>query len=260
MTKSIGVISGKGGTGKTIFSINLSIALNQLGKKTVLIDGNITMPHVAQYLGIENFNFTLNDVLKEKVNILNAFYNFNGIKILPSSTKIEDLKDVDIKKLKRNVEILKKSGNIDFIIIDGAPGIGKEALAIIEASDDIILVTNPFDQMIEDVLKLKEILSYFGNKKAHLVLNMGFWPSKSKIEEIEQKTKMKVLGIIPTDKKIQKSLINRIPLMEYSKKSITAECFRIIASKISEEEYNQSLKFKIFSQIMELKNKLEYIL
>ena len=218
------------------------------------------MPHIARYLGIENFNFTLNDVLKEKVNILNAFYNFNGIKVLPASTNIEDLKDIDIKKLKRNVEILKKNGDIDFIIIDGAPGIGKEALAAIESSDEIVLVTNPFDQMIEDAIKLKEILSYFDNKRAYLVLNMGFWPTKEKMEEIEQKTKMKILGIIPNDKKIQKSLINRIPLLEYSKNSITAECFRIIASKISEEEYKESLKFKIFAQIMELKSKLEYIL
>lgn len=260
MTKVIGILSGKGGTGKTTVAINLSLALNQLGKKVILIDGNLTMPHVASYLGLEVSDLNLNNVLNNKVDINSAFYSFNGIKILPASNKIEDLNELDLKKMKNILENLKKNGNFDFIIIDGAPGIGKEALAIIDVSDEILLVTNPFDQMIDDIIRMKEVISYFGKKRVFLILNMGFWPSKDKIKEIEKKTKIEVLGVIPTDKKLQYSLINRIPFLEFSRNSITSECFKMIASKISEEEYKESFKFKLFNQLMEFKNKMSLFL
>jgi len=246
MTKTLGVLSGKGRTGKTTFSINLAIALNKLGKKVALIDMNITMPHVASYLGISP-KFTINDVALKRVGINEAFVNLNGIKILAASSNLKDLVEFDIREVKRQIDYLKKQKIFDFIILDGAPGIGKEALYIVELSEEIILVSSPFDQFVEDVKRVREIVKEFGNREISLVLNMGLWPNEGKIKEIENSTKIKVIGVIPQDKKIQFSLINRIPLLEFSPKSITAECFKTIAARISNEEYKESLKLKVFN-------------
>ena len=64
LTKIIGIISGKGGVGKTTFSANLAIALSNFGKRVVVVDCNITTPHLAYYLGAKNYSITLNNVLK----------------------------------------------------------------------------------------------------------------------------------------------------------------------------------------------------
>jgi len=245
MTKTLGILSGKGGTGKTTFSINLALALSRLGKKVALIDMNITMPHVASYLGLTP-RFTINDVASKKVGINEAFVNYNGIKVLAASKNFEDLANFDIKEVKRQIEYLKKQKLFDFIIVDGAPGIGKEALSVIELSDEIIFVSSPFEQFVEDVKRVKEIVKEFGNREMSLVLNMGFWPSEKKIKEIENNVKIKVIGTIPYDKKVQFSLINRIPILEFSPKSITTECFKAIAARIADEEYNGSLKLKFY--------------
>jgi MinD-like ATPase involved in chromosome partitioning or flagellar assembly len=114
MTKILGILSGKGGTGKTTFSINLSIALNSFGKKVALIDMNITMPHISSYLGITP-RFTINDVARRKVNINDALLNFNGIKILSASRELKDLDRFDFKEVKRQFEFLKK--NREFLIL-----------------------------------------------------------------------------------------------------------------------------------------------
>jgi MinD-like ATPase involved in chromosome partitioning or flagellar assembly len=219
MTKILGILSGKGGTGKTTFSINLSFALNSFGKKVALIDMNITMPHISSYLGITS-KFTINDVAKRKANINDALLNFNGIKILPANRELKDLDGFDVKEVKRQFEFLKNQRIFDFIILDG--GIGKEALYVIDLSDEIIFVSNTFDQFIEDVKRVKEIVKEFGKKEMSIVLNMGFWPDEKKIREIENNTNIKVIGAIPQDSKIQTSLINRIPLLEFSPRSISA--------------------------------------
>ncbi len=245
MTKTLGILSGKGGTGKTTFSINLALALKKLGKKVALIDMNITMPHVASYLGLTP-SFTINDVASKKIGINEAFVNFNGVKILAASKNLEDLVRFDIKEMKRQIEYLKKQKIFDFIIIDGAPGIGKEALHVIELSDEIIFVSSPFDQFIEDVKRFKEIIKEIGDRETSLVLNMGFWPSEKKIKEIEDDLKIKVIGVIPHDKKAQFSLLNRIPLLEFSPKSITTECFKAIAARIADEEFEESIKLKFY--------------
>jgi len=251
MTKILGILSGKGGTGKTTFSINLSFALNSFGKKVALVDMNITMPHISSYLGITP-KFTINDIAKRKANINDALLNFNGIKILPASRELKDLDGFDVKEVKRQFEFLKKQKTFDFIILDGAPGIGKEALYVIDLSDEIIFVSNPFDQFIEDVKRVKEIVKEFGGKEMSIVLNMGFWPDEKKIREIENNTNIKVIGVIPQDSKIQISLINRIPLLEFSPRCIPAECFRSIAAKICEEEYKESFKLKIFKEVQKI--------
>jgi septum site-determining protein MinD len=259
MTKILGILSGKGGTGKTTFSINLAFALNKFGKKVALIDMNITMPHVASYLGLFP-KFTINDVASKKVGINDAFTNFNGIKVIAASNSLDDLKDFDIKEVKRQLEYLKRQKIFDFIILDGAPGIGKEALYVIDLSDEIIFVSNPFDQFVEDVKRVKEVVKEMGNKQMSLVLNMGFWPTEEKIKEIEDGTKLKVIGVIPHDKKIQFSLINRIPLLEFSPKSISAECFKAIAARIADEEYEESWKLKFFRGFNKLINSINTFL
>jgi len=61
-TRVIGVISGKGGVGKTTFSANLGIALSTFGEKTLIVDCNVTTPHLRYYLGVKDFSTTLNNV------------------------------------------------------------------------------------------------------------------------------------------------------------------------------------------------------
>ena len=65
MGESIGILSIKGGVGKTTTTVSLGAALAQQGKNVLLVDGNFSAPNLALHLGIVQPEISLYDVLKE---------------------------------------------------------------------------------------------------------------------------------------------------------------------------------------------------
>src|SRR3989344_167396 len=126
-TRTIGIISGKSGVGKTGIAINLAAVLREYyDKKVLLIDLNITTPHVGLYLGLYSTPMTLNDAIRMNTDIKKCIYEHScKIDVMPSSIKITDLKDVNLDFLKQKLEIIKDE--YDFIILDSSPGFGKES-------------------------------------------------------------------------------------------------------------------------------------
>ena len=82
--RKILVCSAKGGVGKTTCAINISSALNRLGRDVTLVDCNFTTPNVGLYYGIANVNKTIHEVMNKKGNINNVVYlHKSGTKIIP---------------------------------------------------------------------------------------------------------------------------------------------------------------------------------
>lgn len=59
MTQVLSVISGKGGVGKTLLTAALGIQLSRMGKKVLLIDGDMGLRNLDLILGVENECFTI---------------------------------------------------------------------------------------------------------------------------------------------------------------------------------------------------------
>jgi septum site-determining protein MinD len=104
LTRVIGIVSGKGGVGKTTLTVNLGVALSKLGKKVIVVDCNLSTPHLSYYLGAYKYTTTLNDALLGRTDIKNALYHHNNVMFVPASLAMEDLISLDIIKLKKHVE------------------------------------------------------------------------------------------------------------------------------------------------------------
>ena len=142
MTRIIACVSGKGGAGKTTLVANLGIALARMGKDVTVIDANLTTPNLGLHLGVPLSPITIHDVLKGKANIAQAIYRHeSGLKVIPAGIALKDLKGVDARDL--STAILDLLGNTEIVLIDAAAGLGREALAAVEASDEMLLITNP---------------------------------------------------------------------------------------------------------------------
>lgn len=253
MTRIIGIISGKGGVGKSTVAANLAVALQKFKKSVSLIDCNLSTPHLSYYLGVTDYITTINDVLANKVDVISAMYNYNGIRYLPASLKFEDLIGVELANLKKHISKLEKK--TDFAILDAAPGLGKEALSVMDASNEIIFVTTPFVPMISDVFRCKEVLNQFGNKKMSLILNMvTYGRHELKKNVVEELTGLPVMGEIPFDQTITESLVARYPVIEYKPNSLSSINFMRIASLLTEKDYEIPMKVKWYKLFTAIRN------
>ncbi|MHA1742774.1 MAG: P-loop NTPase [Candidatus Heimdallarchaeota archaeon] len=232
MTRIIGVASGKGGVGKTTFATNLAIALTKLAQKVVLVDCNVTTPHLSYYLGADTYSFTINDVLSKKVDIESALSNFYGVMFLPASTNVADLDGINIMDLKHHVKKLE-TPLIDFVLLDSAPGLGREAVSVLEACDEIFFITTPTVPNLMDVKRCAEVVRELDNKKLSLVLNMV---DSAKYElpyhEIEKMIQIPVLAKIPFDKNVINSVAAGEPVLLQKPNSPASVQFMQLAANL----------------------------
>lgn len=238
MTRIIGVVSGKGGVGKTTFAANLGISLSNFGKRVVVIDCNITAPHLAYYLGAKNYSITLNDVLKGNVDVNFAPMDKNGVMFIPCSEDIEDLMRIDFDSLKRHVRKLAEDGNFDYVVLDSAPGLGREAISTLKACDEIIFVTTPTIPTIMDMTRCAEAAGKLGHKRFSIVLNMVRGrPFELRIEDAQNLFGIPLIGAIPFDENIMDSTAQGIPFLWYRGNSRTSKYFMNIAANLLGIEY-----------------------
>ncbi|MGC8812522.1 MAG: P-loop NTPase [Candidatus Aenigmatarchaeota archaeon] len=236
MVRLIAIASGKGGVGKTTLATNLAIALNQLGYRVIVIDANLTTPHLSYYLGLPEYSVTLNDILRGKEDIRHAVTSYNGVMFVPSSLNPSDILGVDIKYLKYSIKRLDLP-MIDFVFVDCAPGLGREAVCGMDACDEIIFVTTPTIPNMMDVKRTMEMIDLRG-KKLWLVLNMvGLGKYEFKKEQVEELLGLPVLGQIPFDKNVIDSVAFGVPLLKFKSKSPAGVRYMQIAHQLVGKEF-----------------------
>ena len=142
MARVIAVASGKGGVGKTTIAANLGIALSLHQEDVVVLDLDVAMANLELILGLEDKPVTLQDVLSGRDTIHNAVYEGpGGVKIVPAGLSLYGLKDMRLERLEEVLESLTE--DIDILLIDAPGGLERDALAALEVSNELILVTTP---------------------------------------------------------------------------------------------------------------------
>ncbi|MFC2143881.1 cell division ATPase MinD [Candidatus Aenigmatarchaeota archaeon] len=248
MTRIIGVISGKGGVGKTTLVVNLGAALaSKFNKDVIIVDCNVTSSHLGLYLGMYYYPTSLNQVLLGEERIDKAIYNYSipGLRIIPASLSLNDLKGVDVAEMKKHIKEL--FGSADIILLDGAPGFGREVMACIQASDEVIFVTTPYVPPLIDTIKCFNAVNEIGAKPIGIVLNMCKEGRHELLSnDIEQMVELPVISQIPRDKNVLKSLSAKLPVIDYNPRSKASREIIKLAAHIAGEEYKHD---GLFSRI-----------
>jgi len=231
------VASGKGGVGKTTVVSNLSAALAAFKKSVIAIDGNLTTSNLGLHLGISMYPITLQDVLRGKANIRDAIYHHHdGFKVVPADVSMDKVMSPEAHRL---LDVFYRLvGDADFVLIDSAAGLGKEASSAIKAADEMIIVTNPELTALTDALKIILLAKTFETKNIGVVVNrVRNEPHEFPLNEIEGFLNAPLLGRVHEDHRVRKAIAEKRPVVTHSPKSIASQQFMAIAAKLVGEEY-----------------------
>ena len=243
MTKIITITSGKGGVGKTTTAINLAAALNSFGKEVIIVDANLSTPNVGLHFGAPIVPISLNHVLNGKAEIADAIYEHaSGTKIMPSSLSVKDLRNINHSMLKEIGKKLKKAA--DFVIYDSAAGLGEEALAAIEAGDEMIIVTNPEIPAVTDALKVSKIIEQAGKEiRGVIVTKVRGNRCEMPVANVKDMLELPIIGVVPLDYKVQEALVMKDALVHTHPRSKAARAYKRIAAKIAGVNYKEKNGF-----------------
>ncbi len=135
----------KGGTGKTTFNVNIAAALAAKKKRILIVDCD-PQKNASLYLGVDEADISIYDVIKKDHNISNAIIKHSQyVHIIPGSSELSllnlDDKSFHYDSLKDHLNIV--SNDYDVIFIDAAPGITKINASVFKAIDEYIIPIIP---------------------------------------------------------------------------------------------------------------------
>ena len=153
--KIIGIVSAKGGVGKTTTVINIGAAVVSMFKKSVLIlDTNLNSGNLGLHLGLTYHPVSLSNIMKDPLSILHSVHKHKtGLHVIPSSLVL-DKRKINPLSLKKK---LKSLSNYDLILLDSAPGVGEDAKISLKAADTLFLIVTPDFPTIGTSIKTLEM-------------------------------------------------------------------------------------------------------
>jgi MinD-like ATPase involved in chromosome partitioning or flagellar assembly len=219
MSKIVAVHSYKGGTGKTLFSVNLAATFAKHGKKVCLFDLDFRAPSLFAILNVNNAEFWLNDYLNGKCDInkvildlsnkIEGTGDFFAALANPSTEAIREMSAKDRKWEMRALGRLLSLRNtllndqeFDYLVFDTSPGLQYSSINAIVAADFVVVATTGDRSDVDGTRRmLRELYNLF-EKKTGLVMNKVLDPtSKSKRDEMERRVKnvyqVPMLGLVP---------------------------------------------------------------
>ena len=235
MRRVLGILSGKGGVGKTTVSTNLGLAMHNLGEDVVVVDADLKNPTLGIQLGVFDYDTTLHDVMEKDMPLLEAMYiHRTGLKFVPSHVSLNYL-GIDAGKLRKVFR--------DFYftaIIDSPPGLGKEALSVMEVCDEAIVIATPSLPDVAGAMRTIEVAKSMGIRIKGIVLNKvrnkNYEVSAGEIEAV---TGVKVLEIVPWDDHVLRAVARKEPIVEFNPYASSAISFYQLASKLTGVDYRK---------------------
>ena len=276
--KQIVVISGKGGTGKTIVTGSLAVlAKNKImvdcdvdaadlhlllhpeirerhefrGGKTAVIDYNLcrrcgNCVRVCRFGAIKQ-DCTIEPFSCEGCSLCSRICPYGAISMkeniagewFVSGTKYgpfvhaklgiaQENSGKLVSKIRQVAADMAKKDKVEYVIIDGPPGIGCPVIASLSGVDRALIVTEPTLSGLHDAQRVAEAADHF-NVLSKMVINKYDLNADmtERIEEFCRGKRIPVIGKIPFDKEVVKAVVAGVPVAEYAEGLVKEELIKI---------------------------------
>ncbi|MEM7679701.1 MAG: MinD/ParA family protein [Pseudomonadota bacterium] len=236
----IAVASGKGGVGKTWFSVTLAHALSNMGKKVLLFDGDLGLANVDVQLGLMPKR-DLNDVIRGRLGLDKVVQPFEdgGFDIVAGRSGQASLSALPSQRLAHlRDQILEVAASYDVVICDLGAGVDRTVRMLSASAAKTVLITTDEPTSLTDAYAFIKLGNAAGlSKNVSVVVNMA---SSEAEGEKTYKTLRKacenflrltppLLGMIGADPKVKESIRHQTPILTRSPNTSASEDVELIA-------------------------------
>ncbi len=239
----IAVGSGKGGVGKTWFSITLANALSNMGKRVLLFDGDLGLANVDVQLGLMPKR-DLNDVIRGRLGLDKVIqtYEEGNFDIVAGRSGQASLSALPSQRLALlRDQLLDVSSEYDVVIADLGAGVDRTVRMLSATASSTLLITTDEPTSLTDAYAFIKLGNAAGmSKNIKIVVNMASSPNEG---EKTYKTLLKacenflrlsppLVGIIRNDTKVKDTIRSQTPILIRSPNADAAEDVEKIAREV----------------------------
>jgi len=236
----IAVASGKGGVGKTWFSITLAHALTKMGKRVLLFDGDLGLANVDVQLGLMPKR-DLNDVIRGRLGLDRVVqeYEDGGFDIVAGRSGQASLSALPSQRLGLlRDQLLDLSSEYDVVITDLGAGVDRTVRMLSATASSTLLITTDEPTSLTDAYAFIKLGNAAGmSKNISIVVNMsssvaeGQKTYKTLLKACENFLRLSptMAGLIRVDSKVKETIRSQTPILIRSPNAEAAEDVEKIA-------------------------------
>ncbi|MCB9071994.1 MAG: MinD/ParA family protein [Bdellovibrionaceae bacterium] len=240
--RTISITSGKGGVGKTTVTVNLAHNLAKMGKRVLILDGDLSLANVDLFFK-KVPEYTLQDFFSTEVDLKDILVKYSkNIHILPGASGALDLARLDVFQKKMLVDSVSEfEGHYDYLLIDTASGISDEVLYLSSAAQEVMVVVLPDPASITDAYALMKLLNQrYKTKSFSIVTNQVLNEKEGlslfhRINSVSTKflnVSLNYMGYIPFDLNLRHANHKQEMIADFAPQSQANLCLKRIAEKV----------------------------
>lgn len=237
--KAIGIVSIKGGVGKTTSVVNLAYVLaHDFGKKVAVLDANFSSPNISLHLGNINNKNSIHDVLNGKAKMQDALQEHEfGFHVMAGAIG-NNVTNNNYLKLKEKVAQLKN--HYDVVLLDSSPTMNNELLSTILASDELYVVSTPDLPTLSTTLRAVKLAKEKKMKINGMILNKVRGKNfELKSTDMERLSGVPLTGVIKDNVRVLEALSKVKPISMLNPNSSVALAYKGIAAKMINAPYKE---------------------
>ncbi|MBH0229291.1 MinD/ParA family protein [Halobacillus yeomjeoni] len=238
--KIMAIASGKGGVGKSNFTINFALKLKEQGKRVLIFDLDIGMGNIDILMGVSPKHSFIH-MFEEELTLKEIIETGpNGLSYIAGGTGLSDIFQLDLEKFNLfQTQFEEMAVDYDYILFDMGAGISVDTLHFITSAHEAVIVTTPEPTSITDAYSLIKHLSYRDKEIPISVLvnrPIDEHSGKQAFDRLQKvvgsflEIQIGLLGIIPDDKAVVQSVHKQVPFVLEHPNSKASRALQTITS------------------------------
>lgn len=238
----LAITSGKGGVGKTSLTVNVAAALARSGHRVGILDGDVGLGNVDVMLGLTT-GAHLGEVLSGEKTLADVTVQGpDGISVIPAGNGIRALTSLNDAQWQRLADVVEEASHeLDFLLVDTAPGVSDNVIGLAGLTDRVVVVTSYEPTAIVDAYAVIKLLtSADGDRELGVVVNAVRDADQGELVFRQLSAaatrflgvKLRYYGFVIRDGSVGDSVLEQRPVVSRTPEAPASRCFRRLALRV----------------------------